>query len=504
MSVKRNHQRLEDIFFVAYLIFTSIQNLRRIPWVDEFQAYNLATKSKSYLDLILAASADLHPPLWHFLIRVFSYAWEDYNVIKFLLFITTLATIVAIKRMDFLPLYLKICLLLSSYFTFTYTSVSRDYSLVVCMTFWIIYFHKSKSLSHVKNLLIALLSFTNIFGLFLSVYFLLLNLKKSTKKPPKVYATYISIVFCQFLSALVLNPWNKDGLEISPDGFDIHRGLINFSHILFQSISPRSQLENLGAIFGLLIVITIGFLIFKFSEQPKSQLFSWLFLVLLLVLFADKGFPNGTHEWNRGMFFLALAIQLILVYPNYSQENILRRKCFTKLRVLRSQFLIGGLIIALFTPSIINTFYVYRNINFSKSSFTFYVDPLRDFVNNLDCFEVNNNVYLVSDTYGDWVTTQMNAYLPKSRKVQFFVSDNDSPWITWTQKRAEMNNLLLRNEAELLEKFMEEKHGCFVIQDLMYQRNLKLFRAYTISNSTPEIYGYLKPNKFFLLVKKSL
>ena len=499
MQYRGNRQTLEDFFYVIFLTFTSIQNLRRVPWVDEFQAFNLATKSKNYFDLILAASADLHPPLWHILIRLFSYAWDDYNVIKILLFVITVLTVFAIRKMTFLPFFFKACILLSSYFTFTYTSVSRDYSLLICITFWIIYFHKSRSLGNIKYLLIALLSFVNVFGLFFSFYFLLLSVFKSRNRSVKIYALHIFIVICQFLSAIILNPWNKDGVDIIPGQFDFYGGLVSYSQILFQSISPTSPTSQLGVVFGSVLILVVVNLIILFSEQPKLQVFSWLLLTLLLVLFASTGFPYGTHEWNRGMYFLSILIPLILIYPTNIEINRLVRFKALVVDLRRNRFLIGVAFFALLMPTIVNTYHIYRNSKLSMSSFTFYHDPMREFVKSIDCFDKSNRVYLVSDTYGDWVSTQMNSYLPKSKKIVFFVSDNNSPWIKWTRQRSDMNVLLQKSESALVKRFIEAKHECFVIQDLIYIRNLEDFQGFTISESTPQISGYLKPNRFFLL-----
>ena len=467
--------------------------------MDEYQAFNIATKSKSYFELISVASADLHPPLWHVLIRLFSYTWDDYNVIKILLSITTILTVIAIRKMAFFPFCLKVCILLSSYFTFTYTTVSRDYSLVICITFWIIYFQKINSLSNIKYLLIAILGFVNVFGLFLSVYFLLLSTAKSRISGVKVYAIYISIILSQFLSALLLNPWNKDGTDMGPRQLDFNNGLISYSKILFQSISPTSPGIQPGIVFGLISILTVVILMLMVAEQPKLQIFSWLLLTLLLILFANAGFPYGTHEWNRGMYFLSILIPLILNYPTNMETNLMVRFRVVKVNPRSIRFLIGGVIVALLTPTISNTYEIYRDIEISRSSFTFYHDPIREFVSSLDCFDTSGRIYLVSDTYGDWVTTQMNAFLPKSKHVQFFVSSNDSHWIRWTRQRARANTLLQRSETASVKKFVEEKYECFIIQDLLYIRNLNQFTSYTILESSPDIYGYLKPNRFLLL-----
>jgi hypothetical protein len=201
------------------------------------------------------------------------------------------------------------------------------------------------------------------------------------------------------------------------------------------------------------------------------------------------------------MYFFSILIPLILIYPSNKEASRLMWFKAERTHKRSSHTLIGIIFVSLLMPSMTHTYYIYRDSKLSLSSFTFYHDPMREFVNSLNCFDESGRIYLVSDTYGDWVTTHMNSYLPKSERVQFFVSNDNSHWIRWTRQRAEVNISLQKNEATLVKKFLEEKHECLIIQDLLHNRFREQFRNYSILEATSEIHGYLKPNRFLLLRK---
>ena len=124
-----------DAFFIVFLIFSVVRTLRHAMWRDELQTFQLATNSRTLLDLLHNLRYEPHGALWDGLVWGIAQVAHDPASIQVLHATIAAALWIVIWRFSPFTLPERLLLLLSYSLSFEYFVVSRCYGLAVLFAF---------------------------------------------------------------------------------------------------------------------------------------------------------------------------------------------------------------------------------------------------------------------------------------------------------------------------------------------------------------------------------
>lgn len=187
------------LVFGLYVSFISIIQFFHEPWGDELQTWALIKNSSSFFNLISNCSLDGHPPLWYAIVYLFSKLTHSFHVIQLVALLISSVVAFLFVFYSRLPLLVKSLTLAGYYFVFEYSLFSRNYFIVVLISFLICInltsTYKYKYL--VYYVLLFLLCHTHFFALFLAVtfhlYFLKVHFDEGAGKQFFLKHTFIAI-----------------------------------------------------------------------------------------------------------------------------------------------------------------------------------------------------------------------------------------------------------------------------------------------------------------------
>lgn len=148
--------------YAVYLALTFIGAMRHEIWYDEGQAWNIA-RDNDLAGIVAQMQYEGHPPLWHFLLHIFTSIGCTADVLPFISWtITSLTAGLILWKAPFSPV-LKGLLLFSGGFMFYWSVNSRVYCLILPILVLIAMVYKKRNdLPIVYGLLAALLANTHI------------------------------------------------------------------------------------------------------------------------------------------------------------------------------------------------------------------------------------------------------------------------------------------------------------------------------------------------------
>lgn len=148
--------------YAVYLVLTFIGAMRHEIWYDEGQAWNIA-RDNDLAGIVAQMQYEGHPPLWHFLLHIFTSIGCTADVLPFISWtITSLTAGLILWKAPFSPV-LKGLLLFSGGFLFYWSVNSRVYCLILPILVLIAMVYKKRNdLPIVYGLLVALLANTHI------------------------------------------------------------------------------------------------------------------------------------------------------------------------------------------------------------------------------------------------------------------------------------------------------------------------------------------------------
>lgn len=156
----------------AIVALQAVLILRHEPFVDEWQALQIAVQSPDLRSLLANLRYEGHPPLWYLLLRGLSALVGAQAALPTASLALSLATQGLILFKAPFPRWLRFALALSEPLLFEYGTLSRSYTLGVALTFWAMAVWDTKRAFWLP--LILLPAVESFFGLF-SVAFLLLR-----------------------------------------------------------------------------------------------------------------------------------------------------------------------------------------------------------------------------------------------------------------------------------------------------------------------------------------
>lgn len=148
--------------FIVYAALTFIGAANHELWFNEGQAWNIA-RDNDIPGIIAQMKLEGHPPLWHFILYIFTSAGCPADIMPFISwFISCVTAALLLWKAPFKPL-MKGITLFSGGFLFYWSVVSRSYCLIALLLVIIAIAYKSRNEQPVVfGLLVALLANTHI------------------------------------------------------------------------------------------------------------------------------------------------------------------------------------------------------------------------------------------------------------------------------------------------------------------------------------------------------
>lgn len=321
------------IVFLFYSIILFISEINHEPWGDELQTWNLIKGSENLSSLFLDARYDGHPPLWYFLVFVFSKLWHSLYVLKVVAFLFCCSTTFVLVFYSRFNLTITTLILSGYYFLFEYALFSRNYAIVVFISFLLcVVLSKEKKISVVfYYILLFLLSNSHLLSLFLAfgfhVYFLRLQSEKKMNRKSLILHGVIGLLIIS--SGLVyvysgtdlssglsnsLSTWDKGRLVIAAQvplrAFITIPIWWNYNFWNTNAIWELSKYGLIGKFAALFISLTLIVVVFKtLRKSNKALIFFGGVLIPVLVLAIITPMTNARYV---GFIYLAFLISLWL------------------------------------------------------------------------------------------------------------------------------------------------------------------------------------------------
>ena len=312
------NKNLEKIVFVLFCILTGIVSFFHEPWFDELQAWAIS-KDTLYNILFVIPHYEGHPPLWHLILKSFSYfdvPFEYGLKIPNLLFMFATVWLLIFKS----PFSKVVRLLLPfTYFIFyQYAIISRPYSIFCFALMLCALFYKTKNENPFKFVgALVLLCLSCFYGILIAggitVAWLIDVLKsmnlKDFLKSKICYSMWILLAFV-FILYFVIKP--SEGVTFSSYVQNI--GLIRWAlysflvapiDALFVNVldyNPNS-INNIAFLIYCVIGIFVSISFLKvLTAYKKLSLFLFPFLMFSLFITLVYAFPH--HVGLLAIFYI--------------------------------------------------------------------------------------------------------------------------------------------------------------------------------------------------------
>lgn len=281
------------IIFILYAIFNFILLLKHEPWRDEIHAWLMA-KVYSIPELFAASRFDGHPILWHLILMPFAklnFPIITLNIISYIL--VTVSAYLFLFKTNFSILF-KIIVLFTIPFTYTYSAISRNYSLILLLLVIIgIFYNKRYDNPIIYSILICLLIHTHslawgiVAGLTITFHFVEIYKNFIKKEPVKnIKKIVIGLFLIVFNTLLVV--YELYGTTNSDYGHYIGDYVIYIvsmlclilASLLLCSIWTKKYWKEF-----IVITISYAFQIIVYTCFYSSILYQRLILIFVLLLF---------------------------------------------------------------------------------------------------------------------------------------------------------------------------------------------------------------------------
>ena len=305
---KNNKKVIYWTIFVLYGIINLILTFLHEPWRDEIHAWLMA-KELSVVDLFLESKFDGHPILWHLILMPFAklnFPIITLNIISYVIMIVTVWLFLFKTK---LPLPIKIFALFTIPFTYTFSAISRNYSLIILLLVIIGIFY-AKRFKHpiIYSILIALLIHTHslawgiVAGLTITFHFNeIFKYFYKKQNNTNIKSVFIGLLIIILNTLLVV--------------FELY-GTSNINYVceINQFVDQVSF-----CIIGLLLLLLI-YTIFILKKHYKE--FAILAIGLIFQIFIYKFVYSSILFQRYILFFGIILFYLILVYQDDDVDDI--------------------------------------------------------------------------------------------------------------------------------------------------------------------------------------
>lgn len=313
-KLKSSHKKIALwVILALYAILNLILVLKHEPWRDEIHAW-LMSKTYSIPKLFVESRFDGHPILWHLILMPFAklnFPIITLSIINFILVLVS--SYLFLFKTDF-PLWFKIIALFTIPFTYTYSAIARNYTLILLLLVIIgVYYDKRYEKPILYSILICLLIHTHslawgiVAGLTITFHFVeiykYLRYKNVSNIKDIVFGLFL--IICNTL-IVVFELYGTSNTDFST------------SKVLSSALK-----EALIAMFTILLAYFItSFATKKYWKEFLVLLFAFLFQIAVYCLF----YSSVLYQRKILIFMVAL-FYLILLSSAKINKKVLSLLC---------------------------------------------------------------------------------------------------------------------------------------------------------------------------------
>lgn len=338
MNFLKNHKKIfQHLLFGLYIIISLISMLYHEPWRDEIHAWTMADYL-SVKDLFIVSRYDGHPILWHLLLMPFAklnFPIITLNIISFL--IVSISAWLFIYKTN-LNFFFKFITLFTVPFLYTFSSISRNYCLILLLLIAIAILYK-KRYSHpiLYSSLIALLIHTHalswgiVAGLTITFHIYEIYLYYF-KKQKNVNIKHLLIGFSIIFVNTLLVIYELFG-NVNPDyviGLQINNLLIIFTVIacillaalVFICYFKKNIKEYIILVISLLFQCLVYGIFYSAILLPRYILIFAIFLFFIILI--DEANANSSDSTDKKLLnsfyiiYIAVIISFNAIYTTYT------------------------------------------------------------------------------------------------------------------------------------------------------------------------------------------
>lgn len=285
----------KNLYWILFIFF-SIVNLYLVlihePWRDEIHAWLMA-KELSIPKLIVESRFDGHPILWHLILMPFAklnFPIITLNIMSYLIVITS-GFLMLFKTK--LPLWFKLIILFTIPFTYSFSAISRNYSIVLLILILIsLLYDKRYNKPILYSILISILVHTHslawgiVAGLTITFHFeeIILYFKKKNKVDiKKILIGLIFIVISTILVVLELYGTTNSNYRTYDNQFTLYFINILISILISFFIFTLYNKSNYKEYF--ILFISLLFNIYIYTYIYSIIIFQRIMLVFVIIIF---------------------------------------------------------------------------------------------------------------------------------------------------------------------------------------------------------------------------
>ena len=295
------------IIFVIYLILNLFLTINHEPWRDEIHPW-LMDKYLNIFELFQESKFDGNPILWNLLLYPFVKLNFNIFVLNILSFIiVSISAYIFFFKIEKFPLWIKCFFLFTVPFTYVYSTISRNYCLLLLITILLAFFYE-KRYNHpmIYSILIAFLIHTHVlaWGLVagLTITFHILEIIKSIFKKAKTENFKFIIIGFIFI---VINT------------FII---LIEFTNNNNPDFQTHFDIQLIYGTFLIIFIIAIV-IIFTFIRKTNYKEFFILFCSYIFMIFVYYTFYSSIIYQRQILIYVYLLFYLILITKNKNTQK---------------------------------------------------------------------------------------------------------------------------------------------------------------------------------------
>lgn len=288
-----NKKNLCWLIFILYTIINLILMLKHEPWRDEIHAWLMA-KELSIAELIEASRFDGHPILWHLILMPFAKLGFPIITLNIIGYIVVLISAWIFLFKTNLSLFFKTIVIFTVPFTYIFSSISRNYCLILLLLMLIVVLYDKKNDKPILySILIVLLVHTHslawgiVAGLTITFHFkeiiMYFRNKKNTADIKKIIIGLTLIAVSTISVVLELYGTTNSDYGVGSNSYvtyciKIMLGMMCFA-LLFTLFSKSNYDEFL------ILLCSFAFQILIYTCVYSSVLFQRFMLIFVILLF---------------------------------------------------------------------------------------------------------------------------------------------------------------------------------------------------------------------------
>ena len=321
-----NTKTLKFIIFIIFIIFNIFLITIHEPWRDEARAWIMA-KNLNIKELYIVSKFDGHPILWHLILMPFAKFGFPYITIQIINLVMCLAAAYIFYFKLKLNDIIKTIILFSAPFIYVYTTIARNYCLILLFVILIAYIYEKRHIYPIKYIVLLTLllncptmcwGLSIILFIFFTYEFFNKKIHSEEKIKLKDFIPFIFYILTLIIVIFELNGTTNSDVQKPFSNFFFCYNFIILLVIMFITFglssffTAKKWLKEYIIVFVTLahqVIITMFFNPYLLEQRLFFQCIIWLAYIIVL-------YPNIKNKYKN-----FLSIIYIIAYISFSIKS---------------------------------------------------------------------------------------------------------------------------------------------------------------------------------------